>query len=48
MTSGSSKEKKAETETVNKIIHTLKTQGYFDQLRKQFIADADTKVHHCL
>ncbi|XP_053391887.1 biorientation of chromosomes in cell division protein 1-like 1 [Mercenaria mercenaria] len=43
MTAGSSEKKEADPELVEKIIHTLKSQGCFDQFRKEFIADADTK-----
>ena len=44
MTAGSSNKKEADPELVQKIITTLKTQGCFDQFRKDFIADVDTKV----
>lgn len=44
MTSGSSNEEKVDPELVKKIINTLKSKGCFDQFRKDFIADADTKV----
>jgi len=44
MTAGSSSERPADPEVVEKIIHELKSKGYFDQFRKEFVADADTKV----
>ncbi|WAR22207.1 BD1L1-like protein [Mya arenaria] len=43
MTAGSSKGEKADPEVVEKIIQELKSKGYFDQFRKEFVADADTK-----
>lgn len=45
MTAGSSEKEKADPELVEKIIHTLKSKGCFDQFRKEFIAEADTKVY---
>ena len=43
--SSKAKEKiEADPVAVEKIIHTLKSRGCFDQFRKEFLADVDTKV----
>ena len=44
MSSKNSDEPKADPGVVDGIISTLKSRGCFDQFRKEFLADVDTKV----
>ena len=44
MSSKSSDRPKGDPVVVERIISTLKSRGCFDQFRKEFLADVDTKV----
>ena len=44
MSSKKSDELKADPDVVGGIISKLKSRGCFDQFRKEFLADVDTKV----